>query len=271
MSYGARGNRRRVQSEERQDPNVIPTTSFLGFLESFPWRPRGRGVKYRPSAADLQENLSGLHRVEEEESLLNQSDDNEEDSNPGHGQTQDSSQRQRSSTQLSRETTNSLSSRGDLIPSDEEQEDAIPLDDSFEVALQRRGTGFTMNSSDGPSSRRSVSGTSLATQGSGSGKDQRQSRRSTKSTTISRPSAAASDSQLPSTNELSYDDLRREEEEAARHEELIIQKKRQAAETLARSRGLSQPEVQTTAGASNRDSTSKVWLFLTIFLPSDHN
>ncbi|TPR03622.1 hypothetical protein CAN33_001055 [Aspergillus niger] len=140
MSYGARRTRRKstaIMSDDRNDPTVIPSSSFLGFLERFPWRFGARGLKYRPSAADLQEHPVGLRRHElEDEPLI---EETEESEGPATSRVNG---RYRSSTQSSRDTTNSLSSRGDLIPSDEE-EDAVPLDDEFALALaSRRGTGL---------------------------------------------------------------------------------------------------------------------------------
>ena len=115
MSYGTHGVRRKssvLAPDNRNDPTVIPSSSFLGFLERFPWRLGARGVKYRPSAADLQEHPGGVHREQnhEGEPLLESTEENEE----ADGQ----NGRDRSATQSSRGTINSLSSRGDLIMSD---------------------------------------------------------------------------------------------------------------------------------------------------------
>ncbi|KAJ6161389.1 hypothetical protein N7470_004785 [Penicillium chermesinum] len=140
MSYGTRHTRRRstvLNPDNRSDPTVIPSSSLLGFLERFPWRLGAKGVKYRPSASGLQENPGNLRRyVHEDEPLMAAMDENEENL----VSYQDSG-RHRSETGSSRGTNNSLSSRGDLFPSDDE-EDAVPLDDEFALALGRRGTGL---------------------------------------------------------------------------------------------------------------------------------
>ncbi|KAE8147697.1 hypothetical protein BDV25DRAFT_159816 [Aspergillus avenaceus] len=231
MSYGTRRTRRKssvLVPDDRNDPTVIPSSSFLGFLERFRWRFGARGLKYRPSASDLQEHPTGLRKhAYEDEPLMEAEEENEGPSSNGK------IGRYRSSTQSSRETTNSLSSRGDLIPSDEE-EDAVPLDDEFAMALgSRRGTGLESEDqfSDKPSSMRSVSGTfSLASKGSKKKKKKRSSRlRSSQSSYVE----VAQDITTPSIV-----DLQKEEQEAERAEELEIVRKRLAARQLASSRGL---------------------------------
>lgn len=94
----------------------------------------GRAVRYRPSAADLQDCPGG--RRSEGEVLL------EGDDGRKH-------RRKRSGTHESCETGSSYSSRGDIFPSDGE-DDAVPLDDEFAMVLERRTTqsgGDTENSS----------------------------------------------------------------------------------------------------------------------------
>lgn len=84
-----------------------------------------KSIKYRPSAADLQDNprsRKDLHVT------------------PVH--TERSAQRKgrkRSATTGSGVTADSFSSRGDIFPSDDE-DDAVPLDDEFAVVLERRTT-----------------------------------------------------------------------------------------------------------------------------------
>ncbi|KAJ9205428.1 hypothetical protein DTO164E3_1406 [Paecilomyces variotii] len=232
MSYGARRTRRRstVLPDERSDPTVIPKSSFLGFLERFPWKIGARGIKYRPSAADLQENPGGLRRhIHEDEPLMEAAEENEDGLDRGK-------QRQRSGTHSSRETTNSLSSRGDLIPSDEE-EDAVPLDDEFALALGRRGTGLSLEEPFGkPSFSRRSTGTHTS----------KDSRRKSKSDSRGRSS-------LKSDYEVVYDgdvpamvDLKKEEEQARLEEEAEIARKRLAAHKLAISRGLEHTEDDST-------------------------
>src|SRR5438034_6215062 len=88
MSYGARrgdrisGARRKSAVPPHDggpDPTIIPNTSAFGFLGRLPWKIGGKGLRYKPSAADLQEH-PGAHRaaVEEHEPLVE--DAEEEDS-----------------------------------------------------------------------------------------------------------------------------------------------------------------------------------------------
>ncbi|KAE8349521.1 hypothetical protein BDV28DRAFT_141061 [Aspergillus coremiiformis] len=239
MSYGTRRARRKssvLVPDDRNDPTVIPSSSFLGFLERFPWRFGARGLKYRPSVADLQEHPTGLRRhTHEDEPLMETEEENEGPSSNGKAR------RYRSSTQSSRETANSLSSRGDLILSDEE-EDAVPLDDEFAMALaSRRGTGLESEDqfSDKPASMRSVSGSfSLASKESKQKKKKRTSRlRSPQNSYID----VAQDITTPSIV-----DLQKEEEQVEHQEELEIIRKRLAARQLASSRGLGQTKDQST-------------------------
>jgi hypothetical protein len=233
MSYGTRGPRRRGSTlvpDHRNDPTVIPSSSFLGFLERFRWRFGSRGLKYRPSAADLQEHPAGLrHYTHEEEPLMEATDEAE-------GQAYDSKNgRDRSATQSSRETANSLSSRGDLIPSDEE-EDAVPLDDEFAMHLGRRG-GMDADDRQGRQSdlgRRSTSGTlSSKTTASSRASGARNKRSGQQKSPQVYDAEIIHDADMSSLN-----DLKKEEDRAAREEELIVTKRRRAAQKLAMRRGL---------------------------------
>ncbi|KKZ63119.1 hypothetical protein EMCG_02496 [[Emmonsia] crescens] len=248
MSYGARGGRRKstaLPNDERRDPTVIPSSSFLGFLERFPWRIGARGIRYRPSAADLQENPGGARRnVMESEPLIEGSDESDMDGSKDDERLPATKTRSRSGTQSSCETSNSLSSRGDLLPSDYE-EDAVPLDDEFTMTLGRRDTGGS-GLQDAPPTSRSASGTSMKTtvsskdsrtSGKGKGKRRRNSRRNISSKS---PRSPVSDGEMVETMQIpSMLDLKREEEQARYEEEIEIERKRQAAQKLARKRGLS--------------------------------
>lgn len=222
MSYGARRRRSTALPDERTDPTVIPKSSFLGFLERFPWKIGARGIRYKPSAADLQENPGGLRRhIYEDEPLMETAEENEDSLDHRKGT------RQRSGTHSSRDTNNSLSSRGDLIPSDEE-EDAVPLDDEFAFALGRRGTGF---SSEDPFGKPNFSRRSSGTPASKASKRKSKGDRGI--------------SPRKSDYEVIYDgempvmvDLKKEEEQAKLEEEAEIARKRLAAHKLAVSRGL---------------------------------
>ncbi|CAG8929689.1 unnamed protein product [Penicillium salamii] len=224
MSYGTRNTRRRSTvhiPDNRTDPTVIPSSSLLGFLERFPWRFGARGVKYRPSAADLQEHPGARRYAHEDEPLMEGTDDEIPSPTPNG--------RNRSATQSSRGTENSLSSRGDLFPSDEE-EDAVPLDDEFALAFGRRGTGLESDDQSGPRSEvKSGSASSLG--GDSSKKMKRKTRRSSKR-------ANSSDALVQDVDTPSLADLKSEEQRAAIEEEAAIESRRLAAQELAMSRGL---------------------------------
>ncbi|KLJ11204.1 hypothetical protein EMPG_13514 [Blastomyces silverae] len=263
MSYGARGGRRKsaaLPNDERRDPTVIPSSSFLGFLERFPWRIGARGIRYRPSAADLQENPGGARRnVMESEPLIEGSDESDMDGSKDDEGLRATKTRLRSGTQSSRETSNSLSSRGDLLPSDDE-EDAVPLDDEFTMTLGRRDTGGS-GIHDPPPTSRSASGTSMKTTESskdsrtsrkGKGKRRRNSRRTISSKS---PKSPVSDGEMIETTQIpSILDLKREEEQARYEEEMEIERKRQAAQRLARERGLSVNEDNREPENENNDT-----------------
>ncbi|KAF3386223.1 hypothetical protein F1880_000865 [Penicillium rolfsii] len=233
MSYGTRQTRRRStvhNPDTRADPTVIPSSSLIGFLERFPWRFGAKGVKYRPSAADLQEH-PGSHRRHqpEDEPLMEAREDD------GNFVSYQNSGRERSGTQSSRGTSNSLSSRGDLFPSDEE-EDAVPLDDEFALVFGRRNTGLESDDQSGTKTEmvRSASGTSSL--GDASSKKSQQKKKKKRSST--RTTMSADQDGVYSIGTPSIADLKMEEELLARDEESMIQKKRLAAQELALKRGL---------------------------------
>jgi hypothetical protein len=157
MSYGTKGTGRRRRStltKKGEDPTLLPGSSMFGFLERLPWKIGGRGVRYKPSAADLQENPGrrgkgeqfGYGTVQDGEAsaLLDESSDDASDIENGNAAASEAKpqkqrhQRNRSDTTASESTQTSLSSRGDLFPSEDEAADAIPLDDSFALDLTRR-------------------------------------------------------------------------------------------------------------------------------------
>jgi hypothetical protein len=209
--------------DNRTDPTVIPSSSLLGFLERFPWRLGARGVKYRPSAADLQEHPGARRYAHEDEPVMEVMDDDDGPPSPTP------SGRHRSATQSSRGTDNSLSSRGDLFPSDEE--DAVPLDDEFALAFGRRGTGLESDDQSGPRSEiKSGSASSLG--GASSKKTKRNKKRSSKRST------SYNDASVQGVDTQSLEDLKSEEQRAALEEEAAIARRRLAAHELALSRGL---------------------------------
>ncbi|KAG5981628.1 hypothetical protein E4U55_002740 [Claviceps digitariae] len=136
MSYGTRGTRRKASAAE--DPTIIPSTQPIGFLSRLPWK-MGGTLRYKPSAADLQDH-PGKHGGEEAVPLLGgdgDGDDNDDESD--YGQLVSAAPRQRSGTTGSEGTSDSYRSRGDLFPSDGEgEEDAIPLDDDVTYDMIRR-------------------------------------------------------------------------------------------------------------------------------------
>ena len=228
MSYGTRGNWRKTNE---LDPNVIPASTPIGFLSKLPWKVGGT-LRYKPSAADLQEHPR-RHAMGETEPLL--------DSDEGMDLGRTASTRKRSGTTGSGDTSDSYRSRGDLFPSDGEgEEDAIPLADDVTYDMVRRddkSSGKTRRSSKGkrPLARsRTVSRTTIGSNGS---KDSPRLGYSSGSL-----QEASSVENVPSLEALQMEEARlgqEEDEEVAR--------KKQAAAHLAQDRGLKQhsPELPT--------------------------
>ncbi|CZS89743.1 uncharacterized protein RAG0_01020 [Rhynchosporium agropyri] len=233
MSYGTRGRKKSLDP----DPTVIPSTNTLGFLGRLPFK-LGGTLRYKPSAADLQDH-PGAQRSEllgqEEEPLIS------EDHSDDDGIKQKGHNRHRSYTASSGETTDSMRSRGDLFPSDGE-DDAVPLSDEFAMVLERRMTNTTF---DDRSSGKTKSG--KGKRPSGARTVSRTMSRTTQSSQ-SRPSVhRASSASLPQTPDIqspgmvempSLSDLQQEEERIRHEEELEVEMKRQAAVKLAVERGL---------------------------------
>ncbi|KAI5867225.1 hypothetical protein GGS23DRAFT_547392 [Durotheca rogersii] len=226
MSYGTKSSRRKPSAEE--DPTIIPSTAPLGFLGRLPFKIGGT-LRYKPSAANLQEHpgasRSGLDA--ERAPLLGENED------VAHGEESSRQSRKRSGTVGSGDTSDSYRSRGDLFPSDEEgEEDAVPLDDEFTIALDHADDRASNKT-------KSSKGKRLA--------DQRIPRSVSRTTIDStRPSLRpnpGSSSDRPESPVLhaasSLEDMRLEEERLEREESAAIEKKRQAAANLALRRGLS--------------------------------
>ncbi|KAK0626760.1 hypothetical protein B0T14DRAFT_409351, partial [Immersiella caudata] len=234
MSYGTRGPRRKASGHE--DPNVIPRTAPLGFLGKLPFKIGGT-LRYKPSAANLQDH-PGVPVHEhggEHEPLLGTSDEEGDEAPRRSPQS-----RPRSNTAESGDTSSSYRSRGDLFPSDGEgDDDAVPLDDEFAMALDRvddRGSTKTRSSKGKyPATRsgmsRTVSRTTI---------DSTHSRDSTRG-----PNGSTTPSPFPSYEDPlppSLEDLHREEEQAEREELEEIERRRRAASRLALQRGLSRDD-----------------------------
>jgi len=243
MNYGARGGDLRIPGGRRKsavqpheggpDPTIIPSSSVFGFLGRLPFKVGGKGLRYKPSAADLKEH-PGQRRErdgdeEEVQPLVEESDDYEEEEGEasapvGHNGNGNGNGRKRAGTGASQSTTDSsFRSRRDLVGS-EDEEDAVPLDDEFAMAL--RGAG---------------SGSGAVTDEASSGNTKR-SKRPPSSRTESR-STGESSNQLLQVESLEHGrssaDLRREEEEVRAEEEADIERKRDAAQQLALKKGLS--------------------------------
>lgn len=241
MSYGSKSRRRpgpMQPSDAEEDPTLIPGSSYLGFLERLPFKIGARVLKYRPSAANLQEHPGAYRSEIESQPLLDDEGYGTVNSQRGHT-------RQRSATQNSRSTTNSLSSRGDLILSDEE-EDAVPLDDEFAVMLSRHTTNTDdQGNSKSPggrrrlsrrSTQRTVSSKSVKSQNSSHSTPSKRSRsQKTRNFTSPNPHSPAIEDIEPFP---SMRELRQEEDEARKQDELEIEHKRQLAHRLAVERGL---------------------------------
>ncbi|RDW68437.1 hypothetical protein BP5796_09094 [Coleophoma crateriformis] len=234
MSYGTRGNRRKSLDP---DPTVIPSTTALGFLGRLPFR-LGGTLRYKPSAADLQEHPGGLReefQEDEAEPLMSDDHSADERNTKRHS-------RKRSSTASSGETTDSFRSRGDLFPSDGE-DDAVPLSDEFAMALERRMT-LTDDRSSGKTGsskgKRSIHSRRLsrnASSGTQSLKHKQPSLGVKRASSHSLPSAV--DTSVPDMIEApSLTDLQLEEERIRMEEDAEVERKRQAAVRLAQERGL---------------------------------
>jgi hypothetical protein len=166
-------------TEADTDPNVIPASTAFGFLINMPWNMGRKALRYKPSAADLQDNLSSrkgnrdlgetsttlagdeedrpevvarLSTQDENRPLLDDNDYDDDDAHDEDIEAQFYSQhpydpvrasarrkkRGRSNTTGTTGTTgsesnsDSLRSRGDLFPS-EDEDDAVPLDEEFSM------------------------------------------------------------------------------------------------------------------------------------------
>jgi hypothetical protein len=239
MSYGARSRDTRFNTSRRKsavqphdggpDPTIIPSSSYFGFLGRLPFKIGGKGLRYKPSAADLVEHPGqGRRSLEEEQPLMEDSGEDEQ-----HRRERKGHQRQRSHTNASGHTTDSLSSRGDIFPSEDELDDAVPLDDEFAMALERRSTGQWHDdaSSGNKSKKPSVSRGSTRTASSRNTQDS--GRRSADNAQTRFSSSVVDIDQTPTLS-----DLKEEEERARQEEEREIERKRRDAQQLAQQRGL---------------------------------
>ena len=237
MSYGTRGGRRKTAAEQEDDPTIIPSTAPLGFLSRLPFKIGGT-LRYKPSAANLRDHPGAAptrHRPEEATPLLRPGDE-EDDDGPARRSPQT---RARSATAGSGDTSDSYRSRNDLFPSDGEgEEDAVPLDDEFDIALDRvddRGSNKTRSSK----GKRPAGGRPMSRTVSRTTVSSLQTRHSAKGRTSSASIRAPEEAGKPQ----SVEDLQREEEEAEREEVEEQRRRRRAASQLALDRGLSRDDL----------------------------
>lgn len=230
-SSGSRGRRKSTAQIDTLDPNVIPSSNYLGFLERLPWGLGRKVIRYQPSTAGLQEH-PGAHKPPppEHEPLLEDSEDDIVRTSP-----KKKHKRVRSNTGTSGHTTDSLSSRGDLFPSDDEA-DAIPLDDEFANILERRTTNDDSSGKSRTRPTKSGSRVSIRTVSSRSTK----SELNRKASSSSRKERAAD----PPT----ITELKAQEEQVQEEEEEKVTRKREKARRLAIERGLS-------SGAASKSDT----------------
>lgn len=227
MSYGTRkdGRTRRKSAVQPHDggadPTILPQSSYFGFLDR--WKLGGKGLRYKPSAADLQDHPGALRKDDGADQPLI------EDSEEEHGAASyKRHKRNRSHTSTSGHTTDSLSSRGDLFPS-EDEDDAVPLDDEFAINLERRTTGHDESSSGRTRSDKSARRSRLSTRTASS-----KSTRDMVKKMVNVDPGGHEIADIPTLH-----DLHVEEVQAAAEEEASVEKKRSAAQRLALERGLS--------------------------------
>ncbi|KAJ4380000.1 hypothetical protein N0V86_004307 [Didymella sp. IMI 355093] len=236
MSYGQRArdprfdaNRRKstVQAHSSQDPTIIPASSYFGFLGRLPFKLGSKGLRYKPSAADLTEHPGALRRsLEEEQPLI-------EDSDEDHASDYKTHRRARSNTHTSGHTTDSFSSRGDIFPSEDELDDAVPLDDEFTIALERRTTGQWEDSNKSTGSGKNTRSNSKRPSRRASSRTVSSGKRSDDTRESQKPSNTIEEIPAPT-----LDELEREEELLRLDEEAELQRKRATAQQLAVQRGL---------------------------------
>lgn len=142
MNYGTRHieHAPTVYPDNQSDRTIISASSFTRFLERFSWWPGASGVKYHPSAADLQEHPSNSGCVRykgETQPPLVAIKDGGQISYNGNGRNSNGTW-----TESFHGTYRLLSPRNDLFTCDEGEEDAVPLGDEFAFAFARHVTGL---------------------------------------------------------------------------------------------------------------------------------
>ena len=254
MSYGARrdrlpASRRKPGSkplDASNDPTIIPSSSLFGFFGRLPWKVGERVLRYQPSAADLPErSVAGRDdgaAVEEQERLLESDEEGTaDDGDAGKAERR----RPRRDTNSGDSVSDSIRSRADLFPSEDEA-DAVPLDDEFAIGLERRPTGGSgTESQERERGRESSRGGAPSDTTYSSSEKKKRKRRSSTSTGAFVDAVATTAQINPGVRDahtLSFDDLKREEDEVQKLEEGEVERKRAAANQLALQRGLSVDE-----------------------------
>ncbi|TQS33067.1 hypothetical protein Golomagni_06602, partial [Golovinomyces magnicellulatus] len=241
-NYGTRGSRRKT---DENDPTIIPSTQPIGFLAKLPWK-MGGTLRYKPSAADLQDHPGKADNPETEPLLVS---DDESD----YGQVL-RQPRKRAGTTGSGDTSDSYRSRGDLFPSDGEgEEDAVPLDDEVTYDMVRKGSRSRTRTQSSKGKRpvdkfaasRTVSRTTL---NSTSSHESLGLRRISSTSLAITPTVE----RVPSLQDLQVEERRLEEEE---EEERSRQQR--AAEQLATQRGLRRELSTAVAGDVDPSSEAK--------------
>ena len=269
MSYGTRrdldgrisGTRRKSALQPHDggpDPTLMPSSSMFGFLERLPFKVGARGLRYKPSAADLQEH-PGQMRLEAETEPLIEDSENEDEISTERTPKRKKDGRKRSSTSASDGTTESFRSRGDLFPS-EDEDDAQPLDDEFGLALERRTTGSgTEETGSAKTGRRKRPNMSRTTSSkSVSSRETKGSRKkpirmdSTSDHSILAPLDSGT-VEVPSMT-----DLMKEEEQVHLEEEQEIERRRIAAQELAAKRGLADVKEYLPDGVAPSEDVAEV-------------
>ncbi|KAL5411067.1 hypothetical protein PMIN03_005061 [Paraphaeosphaeria minitans] len=219
------------------DPTIIPSSSYFGFLGRLPFRLGGKVLRYKPSAADLTEHPGQARRSyheptgrDETQPLIEGSDD---DAEAQHGSDFKTHGRKRSQTNASGHTTDSLSSRGDIFPSEDELDDAVPLDDEFAVALERRTTGQWHDDASSGKDRAPSCSNSKRPSASHLSTKSASSRHAQDHDWNSHEASVTRSSLEPTDEAPTLTDLKHEEEQLRLQEDAEVQRRRQEAQQLA--------------------------------------
>lgn len=258
MSY-PRDRRRKSAHEGASGSEGMGGSGFFGRLFG-----GSRAVRYKPSSADLQDHPGAKRPGKdrgEGEALLDESEGSVGRAPRRHG-------RKRSGTAGSRETMDSLSSRGDIFPSDDE-DDAIPLDDEFAMVLERRNTtsGPETETSSGntgsiapkkrgkrPSTGSRVSSRRTISTRSSTGRETRSRNTSAAHTPIEEgPPGGVEELSAKVIEVPTMNDLSEEERELATKEEAEIERRRDEARRAAAEKGLADAQHK----ASDDEPSSK--------------